>query len=59
MSFFLSLQNFIVISENIIKPFSLVQNVYLSAGVATGKATKISQNLCSSSLKNGCEVAYS
>ena len=33
-------------------PFSLVQNVYLSAGVATRRATKINMNICLSSLKN-------
>ena len=59
---FISLQDFIVIFENVllfvIVPFSLVRNVYLSAGVATRRATKISTNLCLSSLKNICEIPY-
>ena len=37
---------------------SLVRSVYLPAGVATRRATKVSTNMCSSSLKKVCEVVY-
>ena len=39
--------------------FSLVRKVYLSAGVATRRATKINANMSLSSSKNVCEVALS
>ena len=39
--------------------FSLVWKVYLSAGVATRRATKINTNMSLSSSKNVCEVALS
>ena len=52
----LSFQDFIIISESelelAIMPFSQVRNAYLSAGVATRRVTKISANMCLSSLKN-------
>ena len=40
------------------RPFPLVQNTYLSAGVATRRATKISPNMYLSYMKNVCELAY-
>ena len=39
-------------------PLTLVWNLYLSAGVAIREATTSSANMCLSSLKNACEVAY-
>ena len=39
-------------------PLTLVWNLYLSAGVAIREATTSSANICLSSLKNACEVAY-
>ena len=39
-------------------PLTLVWNLYLSAGVAIREATTSSANICLSSLKNSCEVAY-
>ena len=49
MALFLSIQDFIVIFEHAsqlaIVPFSLVQNICLSAGVATRRATKINMNM--------------
>ena len=58
----ITLEDFIVIFENVLYlvavSFSLVQNVYLSIKVATRTATKISTNMCLSSLKNVLEAAY-
>ena len=53
----LSFYDFIIISESDlpVMPFSLVRNTYLSAGVAIRRVTKISANMCLSSLKNVCE----
>ena len=55
----------LLLSLKIIMPFSLVRNVYLSAEVrhlnvylSTRRASKISTDMCLSSLKKVCEVAY-
>ena len=56
------MQDFLVIYENVLVvvtvPFSLVRNIYLSAGVAR-RATRISTNMFLSSLRNVCEVGFS